>query len=125
MVWRHHKQIHAVLRKHHPQAVHKAKRLFQFKYPKLLLLILFFIFAYYLFSLPEISGFIHNLSQSLGYVGDFIAGIFISFGFLAPLGIGFFLIASTRNIFLAALLGGLGAMIGDFIIFRTIKFSFM
>lgn len=123
-MWRHHKRIHAVLRKHHPAAVHKARRLFRFKYPKLLLLILSFIIIYYLFQNSNISDWISNLER-FSYLGSFIAGIFISFGFSAVLGIGFFIALNPQNIILAAILGGFGAMIGDLIIFKSIKFSFM
>lgn len=124
MAWKHHKQIHAVLRKHHPQAVHKAKRLFRFKYPKLFLLILSFVLVYFLFRNTGISGWISSLSR-FNYLGSFISGILISFGFSAALGVGFFIALIPENIILVAVLGGLGAMIGDLIIFKSIKFSFM
>lgn len=123
-MWKHHKKIHAILRKHHPQAVHKAKKLFRFKYPKLLLLILSFILVYYLFKNSNISAWILSL-EKIGYFGSLIAGCLISFGFSAVLGIGFFIALNPQNVILAAILGGLGAMIGDLIIFKSIKFSFM
>jgi len=123
-MWKHHKKIHSVLKKHHPAAVHKARQLFGFKYPKLLLLILSFFLAYYLFSRPEISDWILHL-EAFSYLGIFIAGIFISLGFSTALSVGFFLAINPQNILLAVLLGGFGAMIGDLIIFKSIKFSFM
>lgn len=123
-MWKHPKRIHAVLREHHPLAVHKAKKLFRFKYPKLFLLILSFILAYFLFKNSNIPEWILGL-EKLGYLGSFISGIFISFGFSTVLGIGFFVILNPQNILLATILGGLGAMMGDLIIFKSIKFSFM
>jgi len=123
-MWQHHKRIHNVLKKHHPEAVHKARKLFHFKYPKLFLLVLSFLLAYYLFSRPEVIIWVENLTH-FNYPGFFISGIFLSFGFSTALSIGFFLASNPQFIFLAAILGGLGAMIGDFIIFKSIKFSFM
>lgn len=123
-MWKHHRRIHAVLRKHHPSAVHKARRLFRFKYPKLLLLILSFILVYYLFRNSNISDWISNLER-FSYLGSFIAGSLIAFGFSTILGVGFFIALNPQNILLAAIFGGLGAMIGDLIIFKSIKFSFM
>ena len=123
-MWKHHKRIHSVLKKHHPAAVHKARQLFHFKYPKLLLLVFSFLLAYFLFSRPDVSNWILNLSE-FSYPGIFISGIFLSFGFSTALSIGFFLATNPSNIFIAAILGGFGAMIGDLIIFKSIKFSFM
>ena len=80
--------------------------------------------AYYLFSRPEVLSWVANLSQ-FNYLGIFISGIFLSLGFSTALSIGFFLASNPEIIIIAAVLGGLGAMIGDFIIFKSIKFSFM
>jgi uncharacterized membrane protein YdjX (TVP38/TMEM64 family) len=124
MAWRHHRRIHNVLRKHHPAAVHKAKKLFRFKYPKLFLLVAFSLLAYYLFSRPEVSEWVLSL-ETFSYLGIFVAGILLPFGFFAALSIGFFIATNPQNLLLAVILGGLGAMIGDLIIFKLIKFSFM
>ncbi len=123
-MWKHHRRIHSVLKKHHPAAVRKARQLFRFKYPKLLLLIFSFLLAYYLFSLPEISGWISNLND-FSHLGILISGILLTFGFSTALSVGFFLAVNPPNILLAVILGGFGAMIGDLIIFKSIKFSFM
>lgn len=117
-------QIHRKLKKHVPHGVHKAKRLVAFKYPKLILLVFFIILAYYLFTKPFMSDWIIKLNN-VGYLGIFLAGIGYVFGFFTPFSIGFFVISNLNNLFLAAIIGGLGAMIGDLIIFKTIKFSFM
>lgn len=118
------KQIHKKLKRHSPHAVHKAKKLVSFKYPKLILFILSILLAYYIFNRPEISNFIYYLGK-ISYLGIFIAGIFLAFGFSAPFAVGFLITSQPENLILAVILGGLGAMTGDMIIFKSIKFSFM
>ena len=100
------------------------KRLFRFKYPKITILILAVIAAYYIFRNPEVSYFFSNLGE-LSYLGIFIAGFFFSFGFTAPLAISLFLLANPENILLAAIVGGTGALLADLSIYKIIKFSFM
>ena len=100
------------------------KRLFKFKYPKLTLLIIAIISAYFLFKNPEISSFFSNLGGS-SYLGIFIAGFFFSFGFTTPFAIGFFLVANPENIFLASLIGGAGSVLADLLIYKMIRFSFL
>jgi uncharacterized membrane protein YdjX (TVP38/TMEM64 family) len=120
----HKKIIHQELKIHAPHAVHKVKKLFGFKYPKLFLLTLMIILSYFIFSNRAISGWIESLSD-FGYLGTFLGGIFIAFGFTAPIGIGLLIKLNISNIFLGAIIGGAGAMFSDIIIFKTIKFSFM
>lgn len=98
--------------------------LFEFKYPKLILLALSIVFAYYLFRNPVVVEKIASL-HGLSYFGIFIAGLLFSFGFTAPFAFGFFLVIKPENIFLTALIGGFGAFLSDMIIFKTIKFSLM
>ncbi len=93
-------------------------------YPKLALLVISIIVAYYLFTLPTIKTFFENLG-TLGYVGIFFAGLFFSFGFTAPFAIGIFATLNPENIALAALIGGFGALLSDLLIFRFIRFSFI
>ena len=119
-----HRHINQILKKHSPHAVHKAKRLLAFKYPKLVILILSIVFAYYVFSLLEVKGYISILGQ-FNYLSDFIAGVFFSFGFTTAFSIGYFITSSPTNMFLTSLIAGVGSVIGDVIIFRTIKISFM
>ena len=119
-----HRHIHRTLRKHSPHGVHKAKRLFAFKYPKLLLLAITILLSYYLFNFPAFSSWISQLG-SLSYLGTFIAGILFSFGFTAPFSVGFFLTTNAENIFLATVMGGIGAMTSDLLIFKIIKVSFL
>ena len=99
------------------------KRLFNFKYPKIMLLVLAIILAYILFRNPFIQSYISHLG-ALSYLGIFIAGILFAFGFTAPFSVGFFINLDPSNIWLAGMVGGLGALIADLIIFKTIKISF-
>ncbi len=93
------------------------------KYPKLLFLLLTFILAYIIFSGRGYLPF-HDSLISLGYIGTFLSGIFFAYGFsAAPATAIFLILAKGQNIFLAAVIGGLGAFVGDFIIFRYIRSS--
>ena len=65
----------------------------------------------------------HKLRSSL-YLGVFIAGLLFAFGFTAPFSMGFFISLNPANIWIAGIIGGLGALVSDLIIFHTIKFSF-
>lgn len=118
------KEVHRKLHKHFPNEVHRAKKLFGFRYPKLMLLVISIILAYVIFSTTGIEKFIFHLDK-LSYLGIFIAGILLSFGFTTAFSIGFLMYLNPQNIVLATLIGGLGAVIGDLVIFKTIKFSFM
>lgn len=94
------------------------------KYPKLFLLIITFIVAYFIFYERNIP-FFHDVLISLGYFGTLIAGIFFAYGFTAaPATIFLILLAQNENIIVSALIGGIGAMIGDYLIFKLIRHSF-
>lgn len=123
MTWKHHRKIHNLLKKHHPDAVHKAKGLFRFKYLKLLILILTVATAYFIFSRPFVQDWIDSLGN-LGYVGIFIAGLCNTFGFFSPIGMGLLLTIEPKILILAALIGGVGAMIGDLLVFSLLRGSF-
>jgi len=119
-----HKHIHRILKEQAPHAVHKAKRLLAFKYPKLLLLVATIGIAYYLFSLPGAKTFVASFNN-LGYFGDFISGILFAFGFTVPFSIGFFITSHPVDIILATIIASVGSVVGDLVIFKTIKFSFI
>ena len=123
-MYKHRKLIHKKISEASPHAARKAKKIFKFKYPKLFALACLIILAYYIFSNQLISSLISNLDK-LSYIGIFLSGILISFGFSAPFAVGFFIVANPANIFLAATIGALGASLGDLLIFKTIKFSFL
>lgn len=60
--------------------------------------------------------------QGIRYIGSFIAGIFFASAFTAALSTAVFVeIADINSIFLMAILGGLGALFGDLIIFHFVK----
>jgi len=124
MRYKTHRKIHKKLRKHAPESVEKAKKFFSFKYPKLFILIILTLLAYYIFTQPFISGFI-EFFDNLGYFGVLIAGILTGLGFAAPFGFGLIIKINPENILIASLLAGLGATIADLMIFKIIKLSFM
>ncbi|HLC98244.1 MAG TPA: hypothetical protein VJC21_05705 [Candidatus Nanoarchaeia archaeon] len=94
------------------------------KYPKLFLLAFTFIIAYILFAGRDFLPF-HTLFVKLGYLGTFITGILFSYGFTAAPATAILLILSReQNIFLAGFIAGLGALIGDLLIFKLIRRSF-
>ncbi len=96
---------------------------FKYKYTKLIILVATITLAYKIFRDPEIASYLATL-QALSYLGVFIGGILFVMLFSAPFGIGFFLTLNPANIWLAAIIGGLGAMVGDMLIFKFIKASF-
>jgi len=99
------------------------KRLFKFKYPKIAILIAAIILAYFLFSNPAVYAFVSHLDK-LSYLGTFIAGMLFTFGFTSPFAAGFFIVLNPSNILLSGILGGLGALISDILIFKFIRISF-
>jgi len=97
---------------------------FRIKYPKFILLILTFILAYIIFKESDFLPF-HNFLLSLNYLGTFLSGLFFTYGFTAAPATALLLIlAKEQNIFLASIIAGLGALIGDLTIFKVIRFSF-
>ena len=101
-----------------------AEKLLKIKYPKFLLLLLTFVIAYLLFYNRAYQPF-HDFVASLGYFGTFISGALYVYGFTAAPATALLLIlAKEQNIILASLVGGLGALIGDLIIFTAIRHSF-
>ena len=100
------------------------KILSKIKYPKLLFLICTFIVAYFMFIGRDFLPF-HNFLLSLGYLGTFLAGVFFTYGFTAAPATAMLLILSNeQNIFFAGFIAGFGALVGDLIIFKFIRYSF-
>jgi len=100
------------------------KRLFKFRYPKIAVLVAVIILAYFIFSNQSVQEFVSKLG-GWGYLSAFIAGMFFTFGFTSPLSAGLFITLNPDNIWLAGIVGGFGAMLGDILIFQLIRFSFM
>ncbi len=94
------------------------------KYPKLALLCATLILGYIFFTDRQFSTTRESLA-GLGYIGTFFAGIFFSYGFTAaPATAVLLVLGRQENILLASVVGGLGALLGDTIIFRLIRHSF-
>lgn len=74
------------------------------------------------------SGIIVQILSAAGYakyIGSFIAGIFFTSAFTtAPATAAFVELSGFNSIIIMALLGGLGALFGDLIIFRFVKDRF-
>lgn len=95
------------------------------KYPKFLLLFITFLIAYLLFYGKDYGPF-RDFIASLGYPGTFVAGMLFTYGFTAAPATAIFLILSQhQNIYIASMIGGLGALIGDLFIFSFIRQSFI
>lgn len=96
------------------------------KYPKLLLLLVSFIIALIIFYMGNNYNPIHDFLISLGYLGILIAGVFYAYGFTAaPATAVLLIMAEEHNLILAGLIGGLGALFSDLLIFLVIRYSFM
>jgi len=104
------------------EAYLRIKSLFKFRYHKIALLVLTIIASYLFFTHPSSSPFLSYL-ENYGYLTVFIAGILFSFGFTTPIAIAIFLSIHPSNIILAAILGGVGAMLSDLLIFKIIRVS--
>jgi len=118
------KVINKLLKENHLVITKKAKKIFSFKYPKFFILILLMALAYYFFSLPGSSKWV-SYFENMGYFGVLISGILTPLGFTAPFGFGLLIKINPKSIILASLIAGVGALLGDLLIFNTIKLSFM
>lgn len=95
------------------------------KYPKTLALVGMILLAYFIFMERSFMPFKDAVS-ALGYVGTFILGGLYAYGFTAPPSAALFMvIASEQNLWLAAMVGGLGALISDIILFKLVRHSVM
>lgn len=95
------------------------------KYPKFLAFIVILIIAAIMFYEAETYQPLHAFIISLGYVGTFVCGFFYAYSFTAPPATAILLVlSSSQNLYLAAVIGGIGALISDVLIFRFIRFSF-
>jgi len=94
------------------------------RYPKFIMLGLTFVFAYLLFNSPRFSGVMMGL-KALGVFGVFVLGIGYSYGFTAgPATAAIIVIAKDHNIFLFAIIAGIGSLLADLILFEFIRSSF-
>lgn len=97
------------------------KRLKSFKYKNLTLLGISLVVAFILYNNESFHSFLLHLG-GLGYLGAFIAGILFVSTFTAATGILILLVlAEQLSIVELGIIAGLGAVVGDFIIFRFIQ----
>lgn len=90
-----------------------------FKNTSLLLLSILLIIAF--IDSPVTQRIVITLN-AWGYVGAFIAGVFFVLSFTAvPAGIILYSFAQTHDPLMTALAGGLGGMVGDYLIFRVFR----
>lgn len=106
-------------RKKNNQLVLKKWR--RWKYKNTFLLLVSLAAVFWLARTPQLEAVINRIGE-LGYVGAFITGIFFVSTFtVAPAAIVLFHLADTLHPIEVALLAGLGAMCGDYFIFRFMK----
>jgi hypothetical protein len=103
----------------------KKKRKFRLKYPKFLLLLITYIIAWIIFAGKDFTP-ISNFFSSLGYFGTFLAGVLYTYGFTSgPATVMLLILAGTgQKLIIAGLIAGIGALCGDFLIFKFIRTSF-
>lgn len=115
--------IFKLIKKSSFKNIDNAYLFFKLKYPKIFLLISSIVLAYFIFKNPSISEHLAKIN-SLGYFGMFFSGMLFAFGFSAAFAVGFFIALQPSNIYLAAVIGGIGALMADILIFKFIKVSF-
>jgi hypothetical protein len=94
------------------------------RYPKLLMLAGIALLAYWSFRMDSVQSFFHSLGE-LGYISAFFGGMLFAFGFGAPFGVALLLtIADDLNLLVAGIVGGLGALLSDYLLFRFIRVTF-
>ena len=91
------------------------------KYKNLTFLVASLLVAYFVFSNETIHSYLLHLGN-FGYFGAFLAGIlFVSTFTVATGAIILLVLAETLSAIEIGLIAGLGAVVGDFIIFRFVK----
>lgn len=98
--------------------------IFHFHYRKLTLLLLISLISYLIFRNPDVQAFVSSLG-SLEYLGVFLAGMLFTFSFITPIAVGFFVTLNPADPVLVAFIGGLGAVLGNLLIFYFLRFTFM
>ena len=110
-------------RHYHIRPIHTAG-VYIAKYPKFLLFFITVMLSYIIFSSSASLPFRNNII-SLGYTGTLLAGVLFAYSYTAAPATALFLIlAKEQNILVSGLIGGLGALAGDLVIFSFITLSF-
>ena len=85
------------------------------------IIILSFLIALILVKTGSLSNLINDFER-WQYLGSFLAGIFfVSIFTVAPAAVALAGIAKNNSVLLTALLGGLGGLVGDYLLFRFVK----
>lgn len=93
----------------------------RWKFKNSFLLLVSLVVFFWLAKTPLVDRIIREIG-SLGYLGAFITGIFFVSTFtVAPAAVILFHLADTLHPIEVAILAGLGAMVGDYVIFRFMK----
>ncbi len=80
--------------------------------------------AYFLFS-ARFYAPLHDTLVHIGYYGTFLAGFFYAYAFsAAPAAAVLLILAKEQNIYLAGPIAGVGALLGDLVIFYTARHIF-
>lgn len=92
-------------------------------YPKLLILCACTLAAYAVYAYGGLR-WLDTIPVSAEYFAVFVGGLLFSFGFTSPFGIGVFLeVGHTVHPILGGLLGGVGALLSDLVIFEVMRFE--
>jgi uncharacterized membrane protein YdjX (TVP38/TMEM64 family) len=95
------------------------------KYPKLLLLLGAIVFAVGLYASANNNQTFGKYIYSWGYLGILVGGFFYAYGLTAaPATVLLLVLAKTHSLLISGLLGGLGALVGDVIIFYFVRQTF-
>lgn len=93
-------------------------------YPKLLLMLGTFVIAYVLYAL-DLLHWLHNAHGGSIMMAALLGGMLFTFGFTTAFGIGIFVeIAPDIHLIIGALIGGIGALVADMIIFEAMQIEF-
>lgn len=94
---------------------------FHWKYKNLIFLTASIIIAYFLLQSPQFNDIIAGL-EGFGYIGVFVAGMLFSYGMTAaPASTALYMFSKNLDIFLVAVIGGTGAVVSDYLIFRFVR----
>lgn len=97
------------------------KKWHSWKYKNTCLLVLSIAVFFYFADTTVVQNIISKMGE-LGYAGAFVAGIFFVYTFtVAPSAVILFRLADSYNPIFVAVLAGLGAVIGDYIIFKYFR----
>jgi membrane protein YqaA with SNARE-associated domain len=93
----------------------------KWQYTNTTLLILSLVIFFFLSETNFIKDLIIKIGE-LGYLGAFLVGIFfVSIFTVAPASVILFYLAKNNDPFLTAVFAGMGAVVGDYLIFRFLK----